>query len=341
MPRPFCIAGGHTLQARHEEAEALLRPTLPPLRAIYGEHPTVASVLERLGNSLIALGRRDERLGYLRESLAIRVKVLGERHSDVQRARVFLGRALSDAGQYVEAESLFVAALRARTEVFGPQHGAVASSTDDLGALAFTRGDYPEAVRRYRAAIAVWQAARLPQWEMSSQSSLGEALMYADSLGESERVLREALTHQRTIHGADHAEVLLTADRLASTLRRRGGASLAEADSLFRTTLAIRRRLFGSTSSNGLLVNFSRHLEWMTPPRSAPERYLTGVRVTRADVTHRNNRRLNSAKPRHARPSRGENPGLAVSSEAVRNQLSPATDTRVPEGPKRQIPPGA
>ncbi len=66
-----------------------------------------------------------------RLALAMRIKVLGDQHSDVQLSRTNLGHVLVDMGRYDEAESLFAAALRSRRAVLGPKHGAVASSTDD------------------------------------------------------------------------------------------------------------------------------------------------------------------------------------------------------------------
>jgi tetratricopeptide (TPR) repeat protein len=199
--------------------------------------------------SLVRLGRREEGVPYLRESLAMRLKMLGDSHPDVQLVRVNLGRALQDERKYAAAESLLTDALRARRAMFGDANGAVASSTDDLAGLAFARGDYPAAIRQYRAAIEIWRAGKLPQWELLSQSSLGEALMRADSLDEAERVLRDAVTKQRAAYGPANADVIRTAQRLADLLLRRGGDRLAESDSLFRGLLAARRTLYGATST--------------------------------------------------------------------------------------------
>ena len=237
----YGLANNLFSQGRYEETEALLRPALPAMRAVYGlEHPTVASVLDRFGMSLVRLNRREEGIPHLRESLAMRLKILGERHPDVQLVRVSLGRALQDERRYAEAESLFTAARRERAAMFGGQNGAVASSTDDLAGLALARGNYVDAIRQYRAAIAIWQAARLPQFEILSRSSLGEALTRADSLDEAERVLDDTFAKQRAALGATHNDVLRTAHRLADALRRRG-TKLQVADSLLRAVLAGRR----------------------------------------------------------------------------------------------------
>jgi tetratricopeptide (TPR) repeat protein len=241
------------------------------MRAVYGEHPFVASVLDRLGMSLVRLGQRDKGVPYLRESLSMRLKVLGDGHPDVQLVRVNLGRALQEEGRFAAAESLLVDALRARTAMFGAQHGAVAASTEDLAQLALARGEYGEAVRRFRAAIDIWRAAKLPQWELLAQSLLGDALARADSLDEAERVLRDALAKQRTTLAETNTEFLRTEYRLADALRRRGGSRLTESDSLFRVVLAARRKVFGPTSIqlNQTLEALARVRETMGDTASA------------------------------------------------------------------------
>jgi len=245
----YGLANNLFSQSRYAETDSLLRPMLPAMRAVYGaQHPTIASVLDRLGMSLVRLGRRSEGVPYLRESLAMRLKTLGENHPDVQLVRTNLARAAQEDRQFAAAESLYMDALRARTAMFGAQNGAVASSTDDLGNLALARGDYLGAIRQYRAAILIWRAAKLPRFELVTQSSLGEALTRADSLNEAERLLSDALAKQRLAMGEESNDVLTTANRLADAWRRRGGDRLQQADSLYRVVLALRRKTYGATS---------------------------------------------------------------------------------------------
>jgi non-specific serine/threonine protein kinase/serine/threonine-protein kinase len=229
----YGLANNLFSQGRWLETDSLLRPILPAMRAVYGaQHPTIASVLDRLGMSLVRLGRRDEGVPYLRESLAMRLKILGENHPDVQLVRTNLGRAFQEDRQFAAAESLYTAALAARSAMFGTQNGAVASSTDDLGNLALARGNYLDAVRYYRSAISIWRTAKLPQFEVVTQSSLGEALSRADSLDEGERLLSDALTKQRPASANLSNDAVRTATRLADAWIRQGGDRLRQADSL-------------------------------------------------------------------------------------------------------------
>jgi eukaryotic-like serine/threonine-protein kinase len=230
-------------------AEAMLRPALAGMRTVFGSSDTkTVSALEWLATSIANQGRRDEADPMMREVLATRLRVLGEDHLDVQLVRTSLARSLSARGNYAEAESLLLAALAGRTRVLGPRHGGVASSLSDLAELADARGDLPEAERRYRESLPLWREGKIERMELTITRNLASVLAREGKLDEADRLLRDALPHQRAFSGDVSADVALATSTQAMIAARQG--RLQDADSLYGVAVDIRRRVFGERNIN-------------------------------------------------------------------------------------------
>ena len=174
----------------------------------------------------------------------MRTKLLGEQHPDVQLARVELARLFQFQGRYDDADTLLTAALRARRAQLGDMSPAVASTLDDMGRLAEQREHWAEAERRYREALPIWRAAHIDDGEIGSMAQMGWSLAKQEKFDEAEPVLKDVLARRRTRYGENHWSVGDSYEKLAAVAL--GRHNLAQAESLSRSGLALRRTVYGA-----------------------------------------------------------------------------------------------
>lgn len=230
------------------EAEATFREGLGLSRATYGpEHPAVADVLERLGSNLAEYQRKyEEGVPLMREALAMRIKLLGERHPDVQLVRANLGRTLVRTGAFAEAESLHTAALAARRAALGDSSAAVASSLVDLALLMEAQNRWPEAESYYRQSLPIWRGAKDEFYELYAMGQIGWDLGRQNKFEASDSVLTQVLQRQIVLFGPEHARTGDTYEKLTSNAIFTG--RLARGDSLSMKALEIRKATWGPKS---------------------------------------------------------------------------------------------
>ena len=94
-----------------------------------GDPRRKARTLEILGTSLTTLGRTEEAIAVLSQSLEYRRAALGEEHLDTARSLYFLGKVHSVANQLSQAEEYFRAALAIRKRRLGERHVQVFTSS--------------------------------------------------------------------------------------------------------------------------------------------------------------------------------------------------------------------
>lgn len=95
----------------------------------------------------------------LKETLEVRLKVLGENHPDVALSLNNLAALYVETGNYAAAEPLYRQALELRRRVLPENHSDIAQSLNNLGVLYLSMGNYSEAAPFLRQALEVYHAA--------------------------------------------------------------------------------------------------------------------------------------------------------------------------------------
>lgn len=173
-----------------------------------------------------------------RETLAIRTRLLGERHPDTLRALNALGDDLNDQGRWVESDALLREASRLRSETLGPRHPDTLQSLYFLAINLIDQQRFSEAESIARTVYDARKATLGPtdNLTISIASTLAHALDHLERFAESTALKETILRHRATAGDADG--VLSAKNDLAFTLGFAGQHSRAE--SLNREVLSAR-----------------------------------------------------------------------------------------------------
>jgi serine/threonine-protein kinase len=198
-----------------------------------------AAGLEMRAATLSRLGRHDEALRDVQESLQIRSDLLGTTHPDTTRARQNIASTLFAANRAADArEQLALAAAAARTELGEDSvlHG------DILAALAIADaqlGAFEQAIAEGTRALAIFE--RLGQGDAENMIFVRVALSHAyTEIGrpdEAERASSAAVEIQERLLGPEHPALAIALIGRGELRRRRGEPALALAD--YERVLAI------------------------------------------------------------------------------------------------------
>jgi serine/threonine-protein kinase len=205
-------------QGRLEEAQALYGEALALDTAVSGARSAaVATDLQHL--ALVAADRGDaneaERLA--REALALRRQVLGSDHLDVATSLNALAGVVQRAGRLAEAEALYRQALALRQRLLPPDHPALAESLVGLGSVLLRRGQARQACPLLDEALGLRRAAFPPDHLLvaRAENTLGACLAAVGELARAGELLRHSHAVLLARRGAGHADVRLSAERLA------------------------------------------------------------------------------------------------------------------------------
>ncbi|MGW4662240.1 tetratricopeptide repeat protein [Streptosporangium sandarakinum] len=115
-------------QGQHQRAHDLAKRALTIAKAAHGpNHPTVASSLGNLANSLRDLGRPGEAVPLEQRALVIAEAAYGPDHPDVAIRLGNLADSFCDLGRPGEAMPLFERALVITEAIYGPNHPTIAT----------------------------------------------------------------------------------------------------------------------------------------------------------------------------------------------------------------------
>jgi serine/threonine-protein kinase len=237
--------------------------------ATLADQPGLAAEIHRtLGRTYVGLGLLEEAVEEARAAVAAARRVPGDGRRDVALALADLGTALSEAGEYQEAETRQREALALFTELGVPLERA--SSMNQLGVVLNRAGREEEAERLYRDAIAVYQAdpARVVHGYAEALNNLGIVLGNRGEFAEAEPLHRQALELMRAEYGPEHPEVAYMETNLAGVLDLQGRYD--EAEPLYRRALATRDRVLGTDHPLTIMGGASySNLLWL---KGEPER---------------------------------------------------------------------
>ena len=218
-----------------------------------GDEAALAASLSQIGWCLRNLERLDEAQPLLRRALDIRLRTLGEEHTETAASYRDLGWVLRLEREFDAARPLFEKALAIREGVLGPTDATTIESLAELGDLHWLRGAFDDAAalletRRYRAEEAfgpasgqtaaawhslaiVYESAR--RWPEATQSALRSLRLAEQRFGPSDpRTLGEMLLLSRICEAAGALDPALAQyARLAAWFRQhpeKGAGTRAE-----------------------------------------------------------------------------------------------------------------
>ena len=231
------VARVHGKLGEHDEAVALARRTLDLYEAGNAGTAARAEALAVLGNELARIGRVEDGVRALRDSLAMRRADANVDELVVARVLVRLGGVLSDAGRAAEAEPLLEEALVIRSRHPGREPEAVGSLLNSLGVLRGRDGRDAEARDLFERGLALLESspARDPIAQLSLLGNLAIAQERLGSREEAEASMRESIAIARRIFEPPHPRLALALGNLGQLLLHQG--RLDDAEALLRESL--------------------------------------------------------------------------------------------------------
>ncbi len=230
----------------YADARPLLEQALQLRQEARGPSLEVAESLHSLGELLFVQGDLAQAEKSLRDALALRQKLLGERHAAVAETLNSLGVIAYARGDPRRADPLLRQALTLRKAVLGPAHPAVAESLSNLAAVLAAEGQQGSALELYREALALQRRVLGEEHPdvATTCTSLAKVLYEQKDYAGAEELARQALAIRRTVFGAAHPAVATALRQLAAVLYARG--DYAQAEPLGREALALQRQLLGN-----------------------------------------------------------------------------------------------
>jgi CHAT domain-containing protein len=216
----------------------LFKRALAIYQKIPGAEPAVATLLNNLGQVTKAEGRYADAEPAIKQSLAIREKVLGRDHVDVARSLNNLADLYQRQARYADAEPIYKRALDIRERTVGPDHPDTAASVNNLASLYQAEGRTADALplvermmaggrAQLRVALPVLLDAEKKQL-MPSEKAFDEALDVIQHGAQSSAASAVNKLAVRLVAGSDHLAELVRQDQdLASEADRLDKAIIA------------------------------------------------------------------------------------------------------------------
>ncbi len=165
-----------------------------------------AQTLNDKALTLIGQQKYQEVIPLAQQILAIRRRVLGEKHPDTVKSLNALGQLLGQLGDYAAARPYYEQSLAIYQDTLGAKHPLTATALGDLGSLQQRMGDYPAARRCYEQALAIRKEA-LGEKRPEIAASLNQLGSLAKTMGDyaaARAYLEQALAIRQEIFGEDH-----------------------------------------------------------------------------------------------------------------------------------------
>ena len=217
----------------YENARELFEEALLALRDHLGDKadPQLAESTNNLAAVLRAQGHLAEAEARMREALAMKIRLFGNKAPEVVSTLNNIATLVKDRGALEEAEQLYRRALRIRQGYDPPVPADIATSEALLGTLLLDTGDYQGSEALLRSALETRLELLGKQHTRVAlvQNNLAIALQAQDKAAESEARYREALEIRRALLDEHHPDVAVTQTGLASLLASTGQSVEAEA----------------------------------------------------------------------------------------------------------------
>jgi tetratricopeptide (TPR) repeat protein/CHAT domain-containing protein len=190
-------------------------------------------------------GKSREALPLAQRAVAIRGKVLGERHPDYALSLFNLAAQHQALGQWKEAEALYRQAREIEKQVLGERHPAYATSLNNLAALYQDQGDFAKAEALYRQALEIYKQLLGERDPAYAQSLNNLAALYQaqGDYAKAESLYCQAREITRQVLGERHPDYALSLNNLADLYKAQG--EYARAEPLFRQARDLIKQMLG------------------------------------------------------------------------------------------------
>jgi tetratricopeptide (TPR) repeat protein len=250
----------------------LMRQALDMQRRLNGTQPGpgLADAIQNLGMMLFYDGDYGAADQLFNETLAIKRRVLGDRHPEVAITLGYLGAIQQSRGNLAGAETIFREELGIQRQAVGNRHPEVANILNDIAFVEYDRGHKQAALATEREAYGILrelfpgdhpEVARF-------ENRIGFWLTLDGQYAEAERELQEALAMRRRLLGDKHPDVAASLDHVAILQVARGqyAAALASAqDAVEIDTTALSARhwktAIGESAAGAALSGLGRYPE--------------------------------------------------------------------------------
>jgi tetratricopeptide (TPR) repeat protein len=206
------------LGAISEARQALL---LEPGRAVA---LPLARDLARLGELYRKDGRSAQALDAFRQSVEIRVRLLGEEHPDSLACKSGMARLLRQLGKLEEARFLEEDVLDVRERVLGSEHPDTLDARACLAQTLLLQGELAAALLLQDAVLASYARQLGGEHPLTLEAMNGRAatLLRMGRLAQAQQVLATVVAARERLFGAEHGDTLRSKLALAQALGREG-----------------------------------------------------------------------------------------------------------------------
>jgi serine/threonine protein kinase/Tfp pilus assembly protein PilF len=262
---------------RYAEAEPLFRQGLEINRVLHhGDHLAVAEALNDVAMTLQRKNRDYKGARpLLEESVAIRTRLLGERHPDIAQGLNNLAMLYYRMKDFDRAEPMFRRAIAMNEELLGPQHPELSTSWSNLALLLRDKGALGEAEALFRKVLEIDRRALGEDhpYVAAALRAIADLRLRAGAFRDAEPLYRQALAIQVKKFAEGHFEIAKTRSGIAACLIELG--QYAEAESMLLESLADLRRGPGDEDA-ATQVTLRRIVElygrWRKPEKADPYR---------------------------------------------------------------------
>jgi serine/threonine protein kinase/Tfp pilus assembly protein PilF len=204
-----------------------------------------ANLQNRLGQTLVSLGRPKEAITFLEVARDTRQNRLGKDHPDTLASMNDLAVAYQYAGRLDLAVALMEETVQLRQDRLEPDHPDTLLSMHNLATIYSALGRHSEALKlREETLIRRRNKLGVDHHDtLKTQYNLGVSYFYLSRYSEAIRIFAETLQLYKAKFGADHPESLGAMNNLANTYAMIG--RYADAAKLHEETLSLRRARLG------------------------------------------------------------------------------------------------
>jgi tetratricopeptide (TPR) repeat protein len=214
-------------------------------KALGGDHPDVATLMDTLAQAYYLKGDYAKAEPLYQRSLAIREKALGGENTEVAGSLNNLAALYLAKGDYVKAEPLFQRALAIDEEALGSEHPNVAISLNNLAELYRAKGDYVKAAPLFQRALAIIERTFGGEhpFVATALNNLAELSRAQGDYAKAESLLLRSLAIREKTLGNEHPDFAQSLNNLAGLYKEKG--DYAKAEPFYQRSLAIREQVLG------------------------------------------------------------------------------------------------
>jgi serine/threonine-protein kinase len=242
-----------------------------------------ATLLDTIGSVYLSLDLPADAQPLIEQGLAVRRRLLGDKHVDVASSLYNLTRVYEKKGDLKTAEALAVDSLAINALLTGPDSIETAGSLCRLGVLQHARGDQSGAEDNLKECLRI-RIARLGRDHEQLTIPLDTLARLAQDRRDfvmAERLYREAVAIDLRHHREKHPQYVRHLHNLATVLHARGDLDAAEP--LYRETVELFREILGPQHSETVdgSGNLGRLLEDRGRFDEAQQIYSTALAASR------------------------------------------------------------